>query len=284
MMLGPSKAIDAVRITASNAGKTTFLECMARAFPGAFAYAASTKALTGNEADKFSGVSRYLTECLVYYTDECDKPSQSIQSGALNGLTTDRLDVELKGLDKENRRRIGNLAMVGNDWPDWDTDATGMETRVVWAYNRPDATVLSSQERTEMLSPEGISWLRATVLRTATELLRAAAGDVAEAQGLTCRNAQVRASVAECLRSGSNPDVQALREAAVYTGDAKDFVKTGDLLEAADIEESSYKSRQVAGLIRSAFPHAMSAKVKHCRGWSRIRLGTETGQFGDGNP
>ena len=224
LMLGPNKTLDAVRIPLANSGKSSFIEALAKAFPGAISYTSNSKDLAGEKGDNFNKTSKYLTMSLVYISDECDKPLQPYYESTLTGLQGDRLEIELKGFDSKPVRRIGNLVLVGNEWPDWNTDAQGMEARIVWAYNRPDVTVPYTKDHHDLLvSDEGIAWIRASVLQTATDYLKAAGGNVSQAQQNSCNSAIVRQSVAECLHAGSDQDMHALRDVAVYTGNEGDF-------------------------------------------------------------
>ncbi len=279
MMLGPNKTLDAVRIPLANSGKSSFIEALAKAFPGAISFTASSKDLAGEKGDNFNKTSKYLTMSLVYISDECDKPLQPYYESTLTGLQGDRLEVELKGLDSKPIRRIGNLVMVGNDWPDWNTDAPGMDARIVWAYNRPDVTTPYTKDHHDLLvSEDGIAWIRAAVLQTATDFLRASGGSVSQAQQNSCNSAVVRQSVADCLHAGSDPDMHALREVAVYTGHESDFTLAKSLMDAAGVDASKYQGVKQKRLLRRAFKDAREARRNSGSGLLGVKMAVETSE------
>ncbi len=276
LMLGPNKTLDAVRIPLANSGKSSFVEALSKAFPGAISYTSSSKDLAGEKGDNFNKTSKYLTMSLVYISDECDKPLQPYYDSTLTGLQGDRLEVELKGLDSKPIRRIGNLVLVGNDWPDWNTDAPGMEARIVWAYNRPDVTTPYTKDHHDLLvSEDGVAWIRAAVLQTATDYLRAANGSVSQAQEASCNSAVVRRSVAECLHAGSDPDMHALREVAVYTGQDSDFTLAKSLMDAAGVDASKYQGVKQKRLLRRAFKDAREGRRNTGTGLLGVKMAAE---------
>ena len=276
LMLGPNKTLDAVRIPLANSGKSSFIEALAKAFPGAISFTPSSKDLTGEKGDNFSKTSKYLTMSLVYISDECDKPLQPYYDSTLTGLQGDRLEVELKGLDSRSMRRIGNLVLVGNDWPDWNTDSPGMEARIVWAYNRADVTTPYTKDHHDLLvSDDGIAWIRAAVLQTATDYLKGADGSVSQAQEDSCRFAAVRQSVADCLHAGADLDMHALRDVAVCTGDERDFILSKSLMDAAGVDASKYQGIKQNRLLRRAFKNAREARRKEGSGLLGVKMAAE---------
>ena len=273
LMLGPNKTLDAVRIPLANSGKSSFIEALAKAFPGAISFAPSSKDLAGEKGDNFNKFSKYLTMSLVYIADECDKPLQPYYDSTLTGLQSDRLEVETKGIDSRPMRRIGNLVLVGNDWPDWNTDSPGMEARIVWAYNRADVTTPYTKDHHDLLvSDDGIAWIRAAVLLTATDYLRAANGSVSQAQEASCKSSVVRQSVADCLHAGADLDMHALRQVAVCTGDEKDFILAKSLMDAAGVDASKYPSTKQSRLLRRAFKNARDARRKEGTGLLGVKM------------
>ena len=275
LMLGPNKTLDAVRIPLSNSGKSSFIEALAKAFPGAISFTPGSKDLAGEKGDNFNKTSKYLTMSLVYISDECDKPMQPFYDSTMTSLQADRLEVELKGVDSKSMRRIGNLILVGNDWPDWNTDAPGMDARIVWAYNRPDVKTAYTKDHHDLLvSEDGIAWIRAFVLQTATDYLKAAGGSVSQAQENSCNSAVVRQSVADCLHAGADLDMHALRGAGVYTGDEQDFTLNKSLMDAAGVDASKYQGVKQNRLLRRAFKDAREARRKEGTGLLGVKMST----------
>ena len=279
LMLGPNKTLDAVRIPLANSGKSSFIEALAKAFPGAISYTASSKDLAGEKGDNFNKSSKYLTMSLVYISDECDKPLQPYYESTLTGLQGDRLEIELKGFDSKPIRRIGNLVLVGNDWPDWNTDAPGMDARIVWAYNRPDVTTPYTKDHHDLVvSEDGVAWIRAAVLQTATDYLKAADGSVSRAQEASCNSAAVRQGVADCLHAGSDPDMHALREVAAYTGQDTDFTLAKSLMDAAGVDASKYQGVKQKRLLRRAFKDAREGRRREGSGLLGVKMAIETSE------
>ena len=276
LMLGPNKTLDAVRIPLANSGKSSFIEALAKAFPGAISFTPSSKDLAGEKGDNFSKFSKYLTMSLVYIADECDKPLQPYYDSTLTGLQSDRLEVETKGIDSRPMRRIGNLVLVGNDWPDWNTDSPGMEARIVWAYNRADVTTPYTKDHHDLLvSDDGIAWIRAAVLLTATDYLRAAGGSVSQAQEASCKSAVVRQSVADCLHAGADLDMHALREVAVYTGADSDFTLAKSLMDAAGVDAGKYQGVKQKRLLLRAFKNSREGRRKEGSGLLGVKMAME---------
>ena len=279
LMLGPNKTLDAVRIPLANSGKSSFIEALTNAFPGVISFTASSKDLAGEKGDNFNKTSKYLTMSLGYISDECDKPLQPYYESTLTGLQGDRLEVELKGIDSKPIRRIGNLVLVGNDWPDWNTDAQGMDARIVWAYNRPDVTTPYTKDHHDLLvSEDGIAWIRAAVLQTETDYLKAANGSVSQAQEAAGNSAVVRQSVADFLHAGSDPDMHALCEVAVYTGRESDFTLAKTLIDAAGVEASNYQGRKQKRLLRRAFKDAREGRRNMGTGLIGVKMAVETSE------
>ena len=180
-------------------------------------------------------------------------------------------------MDSKPVRRIGNLVLVGNDWPDWNTDAQGMDARIVWAYNRPDVTEPYTKDHHDLLvSDEGIAWIRAAVLQTATDYLRAADGSVSQAQQNSCSSAVVRQSVADCLHAGSDPDMHALREVAEYTGRDGDFTLAKTLMDAAGVDAGKYQGVKQKRLLRRAFKDAREGRRNTGTGLIGVKMAVET--------
>ena len=176
-------------------------------------------------------------------------------------------------MDSRSVRRIGNLVLVGNDWPDWNTDSPGMEARIVWAYNRPDITTPYTKDHHDLLvSEEGIAWIRAAVLQTATDYLKTARGSVSQAQEDACRSAIVRQSVADCMHAGRDQDMQALRDVAVCTGDDTDFVLAKSLMDAAGVDSSKYQGRKQKRLLGRAFKDAREARRNSGTGLLGVKM------------
>ena len=126
------------------------------------------------------------------------------------------------------------------------------------------------------MSDDGIAWIRAAVLQTATDHLKASNGSVSQAQAASCSSAVVRQSVADCLHAGADPDMHALREVAVYTGQDSDFTLAKSLMDAAGVDAGNYQGRKQKRLLRRAFKDAREGRRNMGTGLIGVKMAVET--------
>ena len=154
-MAGISKSID-VYAAPSDAGKNTLHDAIARAFPNSCAIMHAEGISRGG---KFTPAAVALTECWILFVDETTHGTE-FQASTTNEWANEYIDVEEKGRDRYSARRIGNVMMMADEWPNIDSDSQGWENRYKWAFRQDGVPKMEPKDRFTIIFDDGIKWFR----------------------------------------------------------------------------------------------------------------------------
>lgn len=265
--LGTSKSID-VLIAPANWGKSTLISIMQAAFPDMVGRVESGRALSIG-GDKFSVVTKLLESKLWVFIDESGgKTDKQIHGSVLKTWVDDRVSVELKGQDREERRWLGTAIFIGYDYPHIDMSEQGMQERFRWGLKMPD-NPMSQKLRDLLLTEDAIAVFRIELLETATALWQGGRDQL----DLDLERAEVKDTLTEFIEKRRNPLVGALHEA--YRADPLGFVPSAAIkLVLEDAAGESIPGRTLQETMnmafRSAIPTRQTFEGKQVRGWKGI--------------
>ena len=159
------KGIDLIVMPESNSGKGAYIDTSIEAC-GCMTDPGSDAIRNGRNFSK-------LEQCTLGYPlgfmDEIDKAGD-IKASTINACTAAHFSLEKKGCDPVQRRRYGNLAFVGADWPHVDLTEQGLPQRFPWAYLMPDDRgELSETDYHLLTGQDGVAYLQELVIHMAQD-------------------------------------------------------------------------------------------------------------------
>ena len=269
LMLEPRKAISAITAQTSNAGKSTFVSMLAKAFPGWIANEGAGGAFK-SEGRNFPELPPLLTEYRLVFLDEADKIDPAPSSSVVNALTDDVMRVRLKHVNSEQKARTGNVCFIGAGDPNIEL-GQGSETRFRWKVDSPNLRPLPAGLREWMLSDVGAQFACNYVLGKAITIRQMGADFRIPDRGY-------RAAQAFVSEARSNPLDDALRRVCV-AGDARDWVSNTDIklsIKAWDADVHVPTGRTWGATIKAAFRGAVTVTRGNPpqRGYKGLRLRT----------
>ena len=256
LLMGPGKTVDVVRIPASNAGKSTWGELLARSL-GKWCQVISAADVLLDK--RFNLLNESLTRSRLIILDEADKLDSKPRQGRINALTDASIYVERKGIDAEMRNRTANVLLMGADWPAIELGQGGAN-RVQWAMNAPDMGEMPRGMRDWMLSDEGVAWYSGFLVREAAEMWRT--GDTGDTIATL--------AAANEFAGQAQSDLYQLLVDVIEAGRDSDFISNADLKEAIksrDEQDNKAPTQQ-------AIDREVSRIARKCRkGTSRNQRG-----------
>lgn len=296
-LLGPDKRIELVKAATANFGKSTFFETLQIAFGREMVHIELEKAVA-NIGGRFSTAVGALTTALWVVLDEVDKAG-AITAGALNALTNETIPYEKKHVDAQRAARTATLWLVGNDWAEIDTGATGIDKRIDWAWDFGAGGALMADEMPDTdaraMRHEGAgAVLQAALLIRAAELAGGASG--AAADGLNplaraipaTRGERSNRALDDFMASGLPPAHRALADS--FAAADGGFVTSGEItatLRAAGMDAREIpKTSAMRALVNRIAPNAKPARRMdggaRLSGWSGLRRIYEYDYEGEG--
>ena len=155
---GISKSIDAYANPVAGSGKSVLSEHLAKALPGLVSYYSQSRRKLGGSAAKWSEYKIPLATSLVAIYDESG--CAPITRDTLDGMTSQILPIEVKGVQEYYTRRIGTPILVGHDLPYLPGGAQGMEDRMGSSCIQPPNSPKLPEEHYPPYSPSSVQWLR----------------------------------------------------------------------------------------------------------------------------
>lgn len=113
-LLGVDKSLDTV-LMQSDAGKSTLVEILKAAFPGAVGTANATGVFV-EAGQRFTPLATMLATKLFVFIDEVGHEGTEIRAAVVNELVQETISHEAKGKDRKTVRRIGSLCFLGFDY------------------------------------------------------------------------------------------------------------------------------------------------------------------------
>ena len=154
------KSVPTIIAHSTDWGKTTWLEAVARCFPGAVHIDAKSSSITRNG---FSQDTAPLATHLIVAYDEIDKGKDPIPVGWLNQLTAEDYTVELKGQNPFKARRVAAPFLVGATFPQFtDPSGQGMDSRLDRVFEAKSTSALTRDDRNRIF--DQIDWLRQVLI------------------------------------------------------------------------------------------------------------------------
>ena len=252
------KGIDLIVMPESNSGKGAFIDTSIEAF-GCMTDPGSDAIRNGRQFSK-------LEQCMLGYPlgfmDEIDKAGD-IKASAINACTAAHFSLEKKGYDPVQRRRYGNLAFVGADWPHVDLTEQGLPQRFPWAYLMPDDRgELSETDYGLLTGEDGVAYLQELVIHMAQDTWQPLPSEQAASDRALHQFYAARMEVDNPLAGKIHP------------GQYADFVSNKQLNARAG--EDLTPARRSA-LVKALCPQAATAKHsrKGGRGFRFVALVTE---------
>ena len=235
------KGIDLIVMPESNSGKGAFIDTSIEAF-GCMTDPGSDAIRNGRQFSK-------LEQCMLGYPlgfmDEIDKAGD-IKASTINACTAAHFSLEKKGYDPVQRRRYGNLAFVGADWPHVDLTEQGLPQRFLWAYLMPDdRDELSESDYKLLTGQDGVAYLQELVIDMAQGTWQPLSSELAESNRALDQFYAARMRAANPLAGKIQP------------GQHADFVSNNELNEIAG--EDLTPARRSA-LVKALCPQAEFAK------------------------
>ena len=278
LFIAPGKVVDVFTSAMSSWGKTTFFDMLREAFPGAVVCIDGRSAYNQSTM-RFTPVAAATAHAAIVVVDGCGHIDHDLPPSVLDAHTDVMVTIELKGKDAKSVRRMGNIVLLGHDWPPIDVDAQGASTRLRWAHRvSPDATPLDQSRRDLLMSPAGIERFRWRFVSKMHELANADGGALKATEtdaSLEHRN--------EMIRERGCPMIAALK--SHYVLQANGFVPTTDiekLLTAVTDDGKPPAGKDLAAKMRRAFGNAVKRGTRmsggeRLRGW--IGLGVHVVPF-----
>ena len=128
-LAGPVKQSDVMLAPASDAGKTSMLQALQAALPGAVAYVDSTAILDARRS-RFTPWAKGLTESRLVAFDEFGRLDKGLTEHLFT-MSGPTVAVEKKGVDMTELPRIGTPFFVGANFPpEIDIEAQGVKQRI----------------------------------------------------------------------------------------------------------------------------------------------------------
>ena len=159
------KEIDVIVMPESNAGKGAYIDSAIAAF-GCMTDPGSDAIRNGRN---FSKLEQSMLGYPLGFMDEIDKAG-NVKASTINACTAAHFSLEKKGCDPVQRRRYGNLAFVGADWPHVDLTEQGLPQRFPWAYLMPDDRgELSETDYHLLTGQDGVAYLQELVIHMAQD-------------------------------------------------------------------------------------------------------------------
>lgn len=274
LMLEPRKVICVISAPTSNAGKSTFVDMLAGAFPDWVAREDADEVFK-RQQPQFPPLNKFLTQYRLLFLDEADKIESPPSARLVNSITNTTMTVREKHIPDAIKSRTGNACFIGAGDPNIELGQGG-STRFQWKIDANDLTELPVGLREWMLSPTGLHYARFHILSVAITLCQLGDSFCIPESGRQSAQAFVREVT-------DDPFTDILRRLYVEGNDedkvmnesVKAAIKTFD----QDIELPGGKAWGRA--IRRVFPAAVSCQVGHPpkRGYQRLRLRTE-GELG----
>ena len=273
-MIGPSKTVDIIQAPLSSYGKSTLIDILKECFPGSVDVISGKNAFS-QQGTKFDALGKKLCGgAWAVFVDECEKGQGDkpliIGSEAITAVTGTTLSVEEKGKPERSMLRTATPILLGADWPFFNADAQGIKTRFVWAVELQDsAGIMTSQERSMLIAPAAVAYLRAWMVKKAHELLNS--GDDPD---MATRTEFSNSCVAEMMETRSDPLVAVLHEnyeenptESVTASEITMLLKTHALEIGVDEPQTNVRG----ALLRRAFPHIRSKRSAAGNLWVGIQ-------------
>ena len=272
---GPDKRIETLKAATSNWGKNSLFEPLKIALGGNGAVFILTEGALERIGGRFSQARAAMATALFVAIDEVDKLGAVAQKG-INSLTNADIDIEPKGVDPHSAARTATLWLLGNDWPQIDMSAPGMNTRFGWAYEWHSEEPMNKTEGNLMRDPDCAPVMLARLLELASDLWRESGGDMERAASMT-QDPVSRMALADMRNFGTPTEMRVLQERFAPASKAE-YVPTADIYSAMEdggLEKSDIpKGRAFASLMRRFAPDAEARRVlesgKQVRAWFGI--------------
>lgn len=277
-LLGIDKSIDSL-VAGTDFGKSTLIELLSEAFPGAVQHENMTGAF-GEQSRRFTPVVGLLAKALIVIVDEVGHDG-SIPPAMINEFAQGEITQERKGKDRTKVKRIGSLLFVGFDFPPTTSTSQGFGTRFKWSVDMRESEPMSWAQSRELLHPDNVAFVRAWMMHRAADLYKTY-GCSAAVKDAQCNAPDVKAAVKEFTVTRIDPWTAALREA--FEPRSGGFVSSAEIAEvitkAAEEGDKPPKGKKVPGALRRAF-HDASIKcgvhgVKRNRGYFGIQKREQT--------
>lgn len=273
LIKSPVKEIDCLIMPNADAGKTTLTSALSYSL-GAGAVEimhgrTSIGSAASNERGFSMGKEKLRTAALVMI-DEADKVDK-YPSDVLNDACDDVVPIHLKGYDRFNKRRTGNLIFIGADWPNIDFNVQGVEARIRNAHFAGNALPITSGTREALLSPQAIGYLAAWLLDE---------GGAMYYHQDDGTNQQGKDYVAEWREAVSSPIYQALKKLVqVSPGNKISGRELRTAIEEATEGEKLPGGKAWGAMVKRLFPEARSfdsewipSLMKKASGWENIEI------------
>ena len=269
-LLGVDKSLD-ILLMQSDAGKSTLVEMLKAAFPGAVGTANAT-GVFAEAGQRFTPLATLLATKLFVFVDEVGHEGSEIRAAAVNELVQETISHEAKGKDRKTVHRIGSLCFLGFDYPNVDSTAQGFTSRFRWTADKRQVGKMTREQRETIISPESIAYIRAWLIARAAEL-RQEYGDVTAIKEAQCNSEAVRKAIAEFAHNRQCKWAAVLRENFDVAADA--FTPNTEidavLNTVKDEEERTPKTRRLQAVLRRAFPNASLRSGRQQEGGQRGR-------------
>ena len=262
-LLGPLKSMDVLIAPSSDVGKTSMLQALQAALPGAVTYVDSTAILDARRS-RFTPWAKGLTESRLVAFDEFGRLDQGLTEHLFN-MSGPTVAVGKKGVDMTALPRIGTPFFVGANFPPGiDIDAQGVKQRLGNLTYLEDLDPVDWNTALHWQSTEEVAKLRAWMIRWAKESWDsrdAKPWETDERDELLTRLAGPNSTAN--LDTGTQEAVEYLREH--FEAEDGAWVESKaliDILEDAEILEVSPVSKYWQMLIQTAFPEAEPKRKK----------------------
>ena len=222
---GPSKLVDSWRAATSGFGKSTFMDAMDRAFPGAIHREPTPKYMSSGGA-RFSQDTEPLSMTIWTAVDEVDKAEKPIAFDKFGTYANETLSIERKFANPRKVRRTSRLVLMGADWANTNTSIQGVATRLQRAVEHTSEDEMSSDDRALML--ENAHVLRRYIVSLANRPMNKDIETTLEntaAEFRRLRADQLRVWLAESLQRKKGAEITT----AALTEAIKEAIDDGDL-------------------------------------------------------
>lgn len=238
-MIRSEKAVDVIRASSANWGKSTLADMMILTFPGA-AYKASASTLQRESSRLYNELGAKLTECLWVFLDEVDKAELKTASYMELSNAQDIRRLYQSGYTAD---RLGTAVVMGNDWPHVDADTRGFKERLKWAFSTDDKSTLTDSDRALFLRPEIIDCLRAWMVEEAMRHYNEDTNGTGVASHEACES---------YVLARTSPITTALKE---HFAEGDGFVASGYIMETVNqYVDKEPTPKELAAKIAATFP------------------------------